>query len=579
MRLLEVQGTNTFGYKHFRLALAKRGLTFITGPNGEGKSSLAATILWVLTGKCDRLDVLDDIVRDGSTGGTSGMVSIEHAGKTLTVTRYRQHPEWKNGLTLAIDGHEVKPRHSQPAEELLRQYVPMSHDDLVRSLFFASDTKFFSSLAEAEQKKVLRHVFRLDRFSEASEYVKGKARAVTARYTAEQLVLERLVGQVGEAERHLKDTKAAYAKASKEGRVSAKSLATDRARLMKKLERLEPSIAAWEAELADHQEAERELRQRAADLAAVNDTIDDLRNRKVCPQCGRPFQKGQWKKELEAARGRKRNLVADVQALERKVLDKERVGALTGAIDVGETEQGRLKRELGRIDAELGAVGQDLKALAEKRIRARCRWRDLVTKRGRQAALVEQLDVRARHWEWWKGGFGSRGIETKALARWLPQLNAAVNPILAMLPTRKGTLGYELVMDGEHLVQRIHYQGGKKRSLLSGGERKRLDFAIACAFHNFLPRELNVWFVDEGFENVDALGMEGILGVLANSGKESIFVTSHNAELARHFPRTIEVRDCRIVAERKREVDVSRLSSVRSERSERTVAVRQGKVG
>ena len=434
----------------------------------------------------------------------------------------------------------------------------LTPEQLRQVLFFGADTTGFSALPEAQQKRLLRELFHWQQFAKAGEVVKGKARALTERYAADSLKLERLRGQEAEARRYLAFADGAVERARTEKQVDAQKIQDERKDVDRRLGNLMGSISAWEAEQQEAEQHGRTLATHVQELDALNDRITELRQTKVCPVCERPLPRKPWQAQLEAAKARKRRLVVELKDAEAH-LDPERAAALAEQIVQGKKQSDELTGTLHRLDAAQHYIGQDLKAFGQKQ--AHCRVRFQTCKRARVwwETRVAQLERRCQHWEWWKDGFGSRGIETLALAASLPTFNAAVNAVLAELPTAEGLMRCRYLMDGEHLVQRIRYQGGTRYKLLSGGERRRLDFAVAYVFQQYLPRETNVWWLDEAFDGLDALGVQGCLGVLANSGKESIFVTSHRDELTQWFPTVIRLAHCRIVEERQQAIDVTRL--------------------
>jgi putative ABC transport system ATP-binding protein len=89
----------------------------------------------------------------------------------------------------------------------------------------------------------------------------------------------------------------------------------------------------------------------------------------------------------------------------------------------------------------------------------------------------------------------------------------------------------------------LAHRAGHHPSQLSGGERQRVAIARA------LVGEPSIVLADEPTGNLDSRAGAGILDLLLrlNAGGATIMVITHNTKLAARLPRTVTLRDGRII--------------------------------
>jgi hypothetical protein len=500
--------------------------------------------MWVLTGKCNRVGSIDEIIRSGAKWA-SGTVRLEMNGTVVDVTRYRNHPRHKNLVSVMTSSNTTMPRHTRTGTALTSAILNgITYDKILEQLYFASgETAFFCRLQEREQKRLIREKFHFEKFERAGAWIKEHARAIDERYAACSLRIAHLQGELGLAQdltdRHLKAVKSAR----KEQRVSAENLARERELSSKVLDAHRAGLAETTAAIESWQINQSELRRTILQLDSVNLQLQQVEQTKTCPTCERPWPKDKQTAQIKEIQKQKKELLRATTTLEQDsaAFDKDSLDKRRDELRVKERSA---MEALAVINAQLRLVDTDLVRVTQLYHEARDRLLRVKMNLTLRQQRLHKLDRKAAHYDWLRSAFSSRGMEAYALGRVLPILNHRINEVLGYLPTRRGIIRMRMYLAGERLKLEFHHAGrvGPYESL-SGGEGRRVDFSVSYAFQGLTPSACNIWFLDEVFESLDTLGIEQILSVLQKSGKESLFVTSHRADLEGHFRNVVYLRE------------------------------------
>lgn len=166
----------------------------------------------------------------------------------------------------------------------------------------------------------------------------------------------------------------------------------------------------------------------------------------------------------------------------------------------------------------------------------------------RDAAVSEMAK-----WDVLAAAFHRDGIPTMILENTLPAIEAKANDILADMPggfaieivtqRQTKTSGMRETLDISVLVDGMP----RTYSLLSGGERFRVDFALRVALSSVLSSRsgasLRTLWLDEPLAHLDRIGRESVLDTLNAVGDafDLVVVVSHHDEFNDRFPSKIEV--------------------------------------
>ncbi|KAF4332956.1 hypothetical protein FBEOM_13229 [Fusarium beomiforme] len=149
---LSVQGTITIDFQH---DLA-RGLTFLVGENGSGKSMLIEAIVWCLFGKCIRNgmavnDVVNDIV------GKNCCVTLKFANG-YAISRHRKHKENGNRAIVTLHGEaqlEYDHPHRRTTQEAINDLLGINYETYIKTIVLSHESAASFLNSEPNQKRQL----------------------------------------------------------------------------------------------------------------------------------------------------------------------------------------------------------------------------------------------------------------------------------------------------------------------------------------------------------------------------------------------------------------------------------------
>jgi len=406
-------------------------------------------------------------------------------------------------------------------------------------------------------------MYGFDIFIKAGEYVKEKTRTFESQLTSLAFKLEQAKGSLKAHTGTLQRLEKALAKAEKQAAVDSERVGESLIQVQRKCETVERRAITVNADLNRMLDHRGRMDVIVKEVDHIGLQLNELRQNKVCPQCGRPLRRPELKKQIASLKERKQELLDELKVLEPfddskvegfQVMREKLEAELRGYQKEASALQAQIQVGVGSIEALKQQLASELKLFEAAKVETRSR------KRG-----VDAVEERLRYWDWWRTAYGSRGLETLALQRALPDFNSHVNYYLSQMPTEKGVIeSLHYVTDEGRLKHELRHQGGRSYSGASGGERRRVDFAIALARQDLTTNASNVLFLDEPFEHVDDISL--IVQQLNRLDKESIFVMSHRGDLDKWFPSVVYFKAsnglCRITGEVSRGIDVTTMGGV-----------------
>jgi len=530
--------------------------------NGAGKSTLWDAISWCLFGKTLRDTSHDAVVRIGAKGGTSVVTEVTSFGRSLTITRYRAHPEHKNGCTIFEGQNDITP--TTGVDAMVAKLLGVSFEIWQYTTCLGQGLAYrFSDLSDAERVRLLEDVLRLQVFEPARAYARTEQQVSVLDVTVAQTNEENLRQKVAQME----ETELPQAR-----RVLASLPGMDPATLALH-EAARRDVASTLAQVTADQgtqaqlQAEREAlaaELRTASVAAAKQhatakarstTAREAREVIATLSLGRCDRCGQGMDKVEQMRvttnqmdkARRAQEEADTALAEASKFDLQAKAIASRAEDAQEAlrvvgtrlaaSQQRLaalNREVARTAppaADAGQLAQAQVAAIEKRLQ--------VTREKLQAEVAQGVAARRKQrlWTFWIDGFQT--LRRIALERGITALSTAFSGYVQQLFGKPIEASVALVDKntgagaGTRIEIRVATPGGTYKSA-SGGEKNRIDLAMAFALHDLVTASTgfrsNILLADEVCTFVDEDGVARVVDVLRKKAEQigTVFVMSQS---------------------------------------------------
>lgn len=147
---------------------------------------------------------------------------------------------------------------------------------------------------------------------------------------------------------------------------------------------------------------------------------------------------------------------------------------------------------------------------------------------------------------WWVSkGFGANGLKAFIFNAMLNRLNMYIEKYADVLGVRV-KFSVDVSKASRPFTTECYFDGDTVAyETLSGGEKQRVDVAMAFAMHDLVSHNanINVLIMDEVFEGLDSDGVEAVYELVrmkAESGK-CVYIVTHAMELDSSFTKRIQV--------------------------------------
>lgn len=505
---------NFGSWKYLDFPLSDQGLVLLTGPTGSGKSTIFRAIYWCLFGKTPEGHRVSDLCRHGTNKCYVRLDFFKTppgmAPMPFSITRFRNHPVWKNKVSITGRGiAKVDPDSLvEDTDPLIEQLVGFGPDVFSKVFYFVQrDTRRFSSMTDSERKVFLETIthgaFLQACEQQAREHVRSLNHdldLIHERQRARDDLLMQIRRQSEETDTKDEEVLRHLQAEEKEARQQ----------LMQFRRRYEDVIASWytlssslETQIHFHDQARHSLRAMSG----------------VCPVCASKVSLRQRQERFKELGKSLKGLVKEHAAIEEHIAEYDE---LRSGVSVVELEQAKVRDRM-RMRGQLQLVTPTEQMQAESQ-------RD-------QEALLDK-EAKLRYTQYWVKGFGPLGLRSYMLGRVVRQMTGAINGYLAMIDP--GLSATFTVKD-----QRVIFQGASDRSLatFSGGERQALDLAVGLGLRNMLEastESIDALILDEPFEGLDQALQVSCQRLLYALPKKSVFLVTHSRFLAM-FQKEYEV--------------------------------------
>jgi len=195
MKLENIKIRNFRSIRSLDFKIDSRGLTLISGKNGQGKSSIYAAILYALFNKTQKGQTADAIINDAAKKDTAVILSYENAGVKYRAERYRKHKDNHNKVLFYVNDVEKTSSSNKLTDELIEDSVGMSFDTMLNSFVLGDSlVTSFSKSTDKQRKEVIEDITNISVYKKASsiasdEYKEAKSNLESTKQSKEKLEL------------------------------------------------------------------------------------------------------------------------------------------------------------------------------------------------------------------------------------------------------------------------------------------------------------------------------------------------------------------------------------------------------
>lgn len=568
--------------------------------NGACKSGLFKALGWGLYGEAIDGEAGDRVIRRG-TKSARVVVNIIDGTDAYSVVRER----WKQSpkLYLEKNGENLSASKGDLQREI-NALIGVDWEGFRNTVLYGQgdrDRFVYPTTKDSDRKRILHRILGTGVFELCYAEAKQRRLAIDKERDVALADVERLTQRIGdhdlvvlcarkdgytdEVEARVRElTEAARELADKAKTVGA---TIDARALRDELEALDTKLAAGRAAIAEANEAKRRARTGSreagqvkanlnAELRAQTMALSQLKGER-CPVCTGDLSKGHAATHRAGLLARGDQLTAELRASETSEQEAARAErAVERRVGELEDAQGRLAERRARVSAELDSldgararvrelVARSSEKASEARVlrdapnpylapymQARKKVRTLKAERKAARAVAKAKTTELELLTFWVRGFGPTGIPSFALDSVMPLLTDRANHYLQTLSC--GDIAI-------HFSTQRELKGGELRDEIgvtwtiegiegyppSGGQWKKMEIATNFALMDLVrTREgshVNILCLDECLDGLDAEGRQRVVELLQAMRKEreSVFLISHDPDLAEAFERTLIV--------------------------------------
>jgi len=602
MEFLLLKLRNFLSHKDTDVDLSGTGVTLITGrnedeslfvSNGSGKSALLEGLRWGLYGRTARGLSTSEVVREGTDACSVTVEFTDDEGYTWTARRKRDGR--KTDLSLKRNGEKLSCGTVKETQDRLERAVGMDETAFSCLVAYTSDNQsWFAEQTDSTQKSILESLLGLDELIRMEEVAKDRISRVESALALYRYDLEKYDVEKAGLRDRLKDVNSSIAQTQKALKALSHNEKPKRRSAKKRdagrIEKLRKQLRSLEKLKVERKRLMRELRRHSSALAEAAARADaktaqllslpfDLKEGEPCPSCLRPITEEVMeavKQELDRKRASmQEEIETEVEpatlSILRSMLDiKPSLDAINQRLE-GEED---LKREIWQEETAERQEAMRLKTQEDAELQSAMTKRQLDLslddqrdiKREVQGRIeeveqnvettrseVDRLERRLKYLEFWKKGFGRKGLRSYILDSVIGRFNQDVNHHISMITG--GSMQVELnttaLLKSGDERERLNWtvknrSGSSTWKGCSVGERRRINVAVLLSMAGLAYRrsvsQPNLLFQDEVFDPLDDVGCLQVAKVIEEVGKtRRVFVITHKDSMAEHFADVLQV--------------------------------------
>lgn len=539
------------------IELNQKQPVLIKSPNGSGKSTIFAALVWALYGKTPK--EVSDVntwknLRSKNYKGTLVEVFFQKGSKVFKVIRCQNYTDvlddgvkGKDRLVIYEDAETLNIKGKVSLQNFLEQELGMSFRVFINSIMFGQGLRRLINESNSDKKKIFEEVFNLGFLNIAKNLVSKEKSDLQAKFKESKLELDHINSEYVSTKEAFKDLKEKESSFKDSLIKKKRKLKLKRTELTKKLieakkEYSEEKVQLVEVKLQRLRKQLEVVKVKLADarmisnmplLEVINKVIKLLEKGKVLKAIKVMKDIRKAFRDIEKLTNEKEEIVEKIYSLE----DKSRL--LKKSLRYCD----ELSRDIVCVDNEIKDLKHEkLKIISpkykKKYLKLKQEARELEAVLSSKKAYLDNLD--------WllTDPLSNKGIKAFLFDSSLEALNKTLEGYSEILGFR---ISFEVDLESTKkdfvtLIERdgqiIDYRE------LSGGEKQLCDVAMAFAMNESLTssKGLNITFLDEVFESLDSENIDLVLSLINSIYEDkSLFLITHQESLPLSNVKTLQV--------------------------------------
>lgn len=531
MQILSIQfkNFNSYGNKiqEIKFPIDESGFFHVVGKNGEGKSTIAEVIKFGAYGKVDGKKLKD--ISNRINGGAWVKIKLITKNKEVIV-ECGLEPSfinlWVDGIL--YDKANMRGPREYLTEELLE--IPFHVFNNIISISI-TDFKSFLKMSSDDKRKIIDKIFGFHIINQMRELLKGQSKIIKDNLDSIISSMESKSSTLNSSILELDNLTLKLNEVSEDKIVD----------ITANLEKYKKLLDFHKTKMREFLEKEKEMK---TELVKLNNlvytyktNINDISNKlelytnSKCPTCTSDLTtefhesiKNDFKHALEIAKQdfNKSTLIYNEMKIKETKTDKEKISFVE--------KESKIKFNINSFSEELKILKSSKKdeqlesikkivSNMEEQIKLSNIEKNKNEDKANWNKIVEEI-------------LGEKGLKQMAIKTILPSLNKEIYRLMTEIH-----LDYKVIFDEEFNATITHLGQEINITTLSRGEAKKVDFVVLIAVIKLMKMRfpsINLLFLDEILDGIDADGIHVILQILKDSTKKlglNTFVISHIQEL------------------------------------------------
>lgn len=541
------------------LSLNNKGITVIKAPNGFGKSTIFAAVVWALYGK--NLKGISYVntwkkYRNKDYHGTKVEIYFKPAdGRTHKVIRCQEYTgevegaKGGNRLLYLIDAELVANKTKAQIQSLIDKNVEMSYNLFINSIMFGQGMKRLIQESGSDKKALFEEIFELGYLTKAKKIAQDKYSDIAS-----------TVRELEEKKKHYEESSSNLEESNDDIKRSSKSyekVETDRRNKLLEQKKL---ATKRKKELAAKVDVEQ-FKSYKSNISQCQDKINECRAHINKARSKTGISLEEFIDEIIGLLEGKKytQALAKVRAVKKDFLSidryKEKIMDLSGKIESYERKKRVLESNISVLkdyEAEIANIDKRLKEdrnvpdfseMLAKNNKLLKEYKQKLTKI--KSVLLNYKKAQDLYKWAYTDPFGNNGIKAFLFESSLNMLNEVLSTYSEILGFN---IQFRVDLDSarKDFVTLISKDGiDTLYEELSGGEKQLANLAMAFAMNEVMTnaKGVNLAFLDEVFESLSADNIEIVVGLIRKIYKDkTLFLITHQESLPIPSAKILRVR-------------------------------------